>query len=183
MYMFLFHVSNAMQQDILAVFSCSRYNSLSAASPWFCHYYCDLLTFFLCSSVHPYALSDRRVNTFEYLCLCVPVSETAVGDPQECKEIALSAKGTGERAQFDKSRGAFPWKGLACQFALFDSLWHRGMKKNRLYFLSFLLSTALVWGTRWDIDGLRARLSQDSFFENLISAPARWNNWRAEISI
>lgn len=77
------------------------------------------------------------------------VSGIAVGDPEECKEVALIAQGSGKIAQCDKSpRHSFQWKGLACGFALLDSLWHRGMRKNRLYFLSLLLSTVLAWSTR-----------------------------------
>lgn len=52
----------------------------------------------------------------------------------------------------------------------------RGMRENRLYFLSLLLSTVLAWCTRRDIDGLRAWLSQDHVFENLISALSGMNN-------
>lgn len=146
MYVYLYCVSSARQQDTLAIFSSGRQHPSTSSYPWLCYCHWDLWTFCLFLSAHPYASSGRTVNPFEYVCLCVSVSKIAGG-------VGRSLQNVKKFCELPKALEGHPrlisllervFSERNWNAGLLDSQWHRGMRENRLYFLSLLLSTILA---------------------------------------
>lgn len=70
-YVYPYCASSAMQQDAWTVFSSAREHPLTSSNPQLCYCHWDLWTFCLFLSTQSFTSSDKRVNPFEYVCVCV----------------------------------------------------------------------------------------------------------------